>query len=243
MSRDTRRLTERAQRMLALASLICAAAAAAGCAPAGESAPPVPHGAPAAGAQVSAAVPDAEQIVAPPLHQGDVWVDRIRGADREFQIEAVHPDNTMDVNFWGTEMVTDPNLNIIVYRSLTEASSEPSTSDKPGLWFAFPLYPGKTWTNRFNWQMAGASRIKGQADERGRAYEWEQITVPAGTFRALKAEVTSRFFGRGGMADEATLIYWYAPQVNRFVKFDYRSNFEGAFVAELVKYRPAPAAR
>lgn len=188
-----------------------------------------------------AAASDVAQIKAPVLHQGDVWIDRIHGVDREFRIESVHPDATMDVSFWGTEMTTDSNLNITVYRSLTEASSEPSTGDKPGMWFAYPLYPGKKWTNHYNWQMAGASRTKGQAEERGQAYEWEDVTVPAGTFHALKAQVVSRFFGKGGMADEATLIYWYAPQVNRFVKFDYRSNYEGAFVAELVQYKPAPA--
>jgi hypothetical protein len=229
---------------LAIAALMCAALGA-GCAPASETASSAaaPQTGGPARAPAIAAASDVAQIKAPSLHEGDVWIDQIRGADREFRIETVHPDGTMDVNFWGTEMTTDSNLNIIVYRSLTEASSEPSTSDKPGLWFAYPLYPGKSWENRYNWQMAGASRITGRADERGQAFDWEQVTVPAGTFRALKAQVTSRFFGRGGMADEATLIYWYAPQVNRFVKFDYRSNFEGAFVAELVKYQPAPAAR
>jgi hypothetical protein len=222
---------------LALAALVFAVAAA-GCAAESSS----PAQAPAAQlTQTSAAASDVARVQAPVLRQGDVWIDRIHGSDHEFRIESVHPDGTMEVSFWGTEMTTDSNLNIIVYRSLTEASSEPSTGDKPGLWFAYPLYPGKTWTNHYNWQTAGASVTKGQADERGRAFDWEEVTVPAGTFHALRAEVNSRFFGRGGMADEATLIYWYAPQVNRFVKFDYRSNYEGAFVAELVKYQPAIA--
>jgi hypothetical protein len=219
--------------------LVSAAVAVAGCA-AGSSSQTA-QGSASQPAPSSAAASDTPQIKAPALHQGDLWIDRIHGSDHEFRVEQVHPDSTMDVSFWGTEMTTDSNLNIIVYRSLTEASSEPSTSDKPGLWFAYPLYAGKTWTNHFNWQMAGASRTKGAADERGEAYGWEDVTVPAGTFHALKAQVISRFFGKGGMADEATLIYWYSPQVNRFVKFDYRSNYEGAFVAELVKYQPAAA--
>jgi hypothetical protein len=32
---------------------------------------------------------------------------------------------------------------------------------------------------------------------------------------------------KGGMADESQLIYWYAPKVNRLVRFDYNSNHEG----------------
>src|SRR5579864_6904392 len=58
------------------------------------------------------------QVPQPALHPGDRWVDRIQGTDRDFRIDAVH-GNTMDVSYWGIDEVTDPNLNIIVYRSLT----------------------------------------------------------------------------------------------------------------------------
>lgn len=181
----------------------------------------------------------AEATVAQPaLHSGDVWIDRIQGGEREFRIEAVHGD-TMEVSYWGTEQVTDPNLNIIVYRSLTQASSEATVSTKPGMWFVFPLYPGKTWVNDFDWEMKGAAPAKGSGEDKGHVIGWEDVQVPAGTFHALKVEVVTRFFGKGGMADEATLDFWYSPKVNRFVKFDYRSFYEGEIVAELVKYQPA----
>ena len=137
------------------------------------------------------------------------------------------------------EQVTDPNLNIIVYRSLTESSSEPTVSTKPGMWFEFPLYPGKTWVSDYDWEMKGAAPAKGKGEDRGRAIGWEDIQVPAGTFHALKVEVKTRFFGSGGVADEATLGFLYSPKVNRFVKFDYRSFYEGELVAELVRYQPA----
>ncbi len=165
-------------------------------------------------------------------------MDRIRGDDREFRIEEVHDDGTMNVSFWGSEMTTDSELNIIVYRSLTEASADPSKSDKPGLWFPFPLYPDKTWVNEYAWETIGALPVAGRAEDRGQVFGWEDVTVPAGTFHCIKAEVTSRFYGKGGMADESKLTYWYSPKVNRFVKFDYHSNYEGTVVAELVKYRP-----
>jgi len=200
---------------------------------------PAPQVAPSATIASPTAGTDAENSIAPPsLHSGDVWVDRIQGTDREFRIEAVH-GGTMDVSYWGIEQVTDLNLNIIVYRSLTESSSEPSVSSKPGMWFEFPLYPGKTWVNDFEWEMQGAAPAKGQGEDKGRAIGWEDVQVPAGTFHAMKVEVVSRFFGKGGMADEATLDFWYSPKVNRFVKFDYRSFYEGELVAELVRYQPA----
>ena len=181
----------------------------------------------------------ADRVPAPVLRSGDVWVDRIKNDNREFRIEAVQRDGTMNVSFWGSEMTTDPYLNIIVYRSLTESSADPSISDKPGLWFPFPLYPNKTWVNDYKWHVIGASATSGQAEDTGRVFGWEDVTVPAGTFHCIKAEVNTRFYGKGGMADESRLTYWYAPKVNRFVRFDYHSNYEGTVVAQLVEYKPA----
>ena len=180
-----------------------------------------------------------DQVAAPALRSGDVWVDRIRGDNREFRIEEVQRDGTMNVSFWGSEMTTDPYLNIIVYRSLTESSADPSISDKPGLWFPFPLYPNKTWVNDYSWRIIGASATGGRAEDTGRVFGWEDVTVPAGTFHCIKAEVNTRFYGKGGMADESQLTYWYAPKVNRFVRFDYHSNYEGSVVAQMVEYKPA----
>ncbi len=194
--------------------------------------------APVAMAQAVSSDRDTAPIPPPSLHVGDVWVDRIQGTDREFRIESAQ-GGTMEVNYWGIEQVTDANLNIIVYRSLTESSSEPTVSSKPGMWFEFPLYPGKTWVNSFDWELKGAAPTTGSGEDHGHAIGWEDIQVPAGTFHALKVEVKSRFFGRGGMSDEATLVFWYSPKVNRFVKFDYSSFYEGELVAELVRYQPA----
>jgi len=181
---------------------------------------------------------DAAPIAPPSLHSGDVWVDRIAGADREFRIESIQ-DGKMDVNFWGAEMTTDSAFNIFVYRSLTESSSEPTVSSKAGIWFAFPLYPGKTWRDSYDWEMKGAAPVQGKAEDNGKVLGWESVQVPAGTFHALKVEVNSRYYGKGGMADDETVTYWYSPQVNRFVKFDYRSIYEGALVAEMVSYKPS----
>jgi hypothetical protein len=190
-------------------------------------------------AKIAGPASDVSPIMKPLLHSGDVWVDRIQGADRDFRIEAVH-DGAMDVSFWGAEETTDSALNVIVYRSLTESSSEPTKSNKPSMWFAFPLYPGKTWTNNYDWEVGGAAPYRGKAEDNGTVLGWEEVQVPAGTFHALKVRVTTRAYGTGGMADDETLVYWYSPQVNRFVKFDYRSAYEGGLLAELVRYKPNP---
>lgn len=224
---------------LAATGLILLAVTFAGCAasrePLSAETPPNPAVVPT---KTAATDSDAAPIAKPSLHSGDVWVDRIQGSDREFRIESIH-DGKMEVNFWGAEMTTDAAFNIFVYRSLTESSSEPTVSSKPGLWFAFPLYPGKTWDNRYDWEMMGAAPVRGKAEDHGKVLGWEDVKVPAGTFHALKVEVNSRYYGKGGMADDGTLVFWYSPQVNRFVKFDYRSMHEGGLLAELVSYKPS----
>jgi hypothetical protein len=83
-----------------------------------------------------------------------------------------------------------------VYRSLTESSSEPTVSSKPGLWFVFPPYPGKTWDNEYTWETVGAASVQGKAEEHGKALGWEDVTVPA--IREPKSKVATLYpkFGR-----------------------------------------------
>jgi hypothetical protein len=217
---------------LAAAGVICLALTVAGCAAS------VDRPVPATVVQINSAAVDSDktQIGKPVLHSGDVWVDRIQGSDREFRIEDVH-DGTMDVSFWGTEMTTDDAFNIIVYRSLTQSASEPTKSDKPGIWFAFPLYAGKTWADKYNWELLGAAPAKGQAEDHGSVIGWEDVTVPAGSFHALKVVVSSRYYGAGGYNDDSTTTYWWVAKFNRFVKFDYRDTYDGSLLAEMVSYK------
>lgn len=239
--KPTRRMT---RVRFAATGVICLVATIAGCSASGKPSPTkltTPSNPPAASPNTSAMDSDTLPIAQPSLRTGDVWVDRIQGTDREFRIDAIH-DGAMDVSFWGAEMTTDTALNIIVYRSLTLASSEPTKQDKPCMWFAFPLYPGKTWENHYNWEMAGTPPIQGKADEHGKVLGWEDVQVPAGTFHALKVEDSTRIFGKGGAADEEILVFWYSPKVNRFVKFDYRSISEGELLAELVECKPVEQA-
>ena len=64
----------------------------------------------------------------------------------------------------------------------------------------------------------------------------EQVTVPAGTFDAIKVVAGGRgysFINRSGIHSIVTI--WYAPAVKRFVKFDARS-YEGNVPQELAVF-------
>lgn len=57
------------------------------------------------------------------------------------------------------------------------------------------------------------------------AIAWERITVPAGSFRALRIRHTGWGY---------SLQYWYAPEVRYFVRFENLSGDEAGRVLELV---------
>jgi S1-C subfamily serine protease len=82
--------------------------------------------------------------------------------------------------------------------------------------------------------------------------EWEQVTVPAGTFRALRVEVDGRRERppptQNMVAGSFRITTWYAPEVRRIVRLEHRM-WGGAFavgrgqpigedVVELISYRP-----
>jgi hypothetical protein len=177
---------------------------------------------------------------APTINEGDLWIDRIRGADKRFIVGAIKPDGTVFVDEWGNQMRTTPDLNVLTYRSLTFADAPPTNYDPAMQWFEFPLEPGKTWSMTAHWQtpdfsLAGTTVVEGTVDG------WEDVVVPAGTFHALKVNISNRVFGRLGTADEIDITYWWVPSVNRWVKYYYRGTTEGTVTAEMVSYQPAPS--
>jgi len=85
--------------------------------------------------------------------------------------------------------------------------------------FAFPLEPGKSWQARYK-----MSRSDGRIydfDMSVTTVGWESVTVPAGTFKAIKLSSINwyRRTDPGGSGGGRVVVNrWYAPEVKRFVK-------------------------
>jgi hypothetical protein len=79
----------------------------------------------------------------------------------------------------------------------------------------------------------------------GKVLGWEKVTVPAGTFDALKIEVTSVYNGenmRGRWTGNSTDTIWYVPKVKHFVKWLFEDgggnvNSRTTNLYELVAYK------
>jgi hypothetical protein len=120
-------------------------------------------------------------------------------------------------------------------RSLTEINPARPTY----VFLDFPLYPGKTW--KFEYPNNAKTRGTDQVERWGKVVGWESVTVPAGTFRALRLEIKERRLSQvrdGVFPDYRYHTIWYAPEVKRFVRFErearnaasQRTSYEGSLL-------------
>lgn len=90
--------------------------------------------------------------------------------------------------------------------------------------FAFPLAPGKEWQS----DVVGDNQKLGKQLRytiKGKVLDWEKIKVPAGEFDALKVVVDAAYRDAGVDNDgngKLTETIWFVPEINNFVKLDYR---------------------
>ena len=110
----------------------------------------------------------------------------------------------------------------------------------------WPLEVGKKYAVEYEWTNASNAQ-KGNFEYKATVESYEDITVPAGTFKAYKIAFKgfwnrrdSQYSGSG----RSNHILWYAPDVKRWVRWtieDRTSNGQlyNDNVAELVKYTPA----
>jgi hypothetical protein len=89
----------------------------------------------------------------------------------------------------------------------------------------FPLSPGDTWKYEYSIarSQGGSMVLKYEVS----ADSWEDVTVPAGTFHALKVVHNGRYTMDGGSSTMRE-TFWYAPNVKNYVKWEHQSrNFAG----------------
>jgi hypothetical protein len=85
-------------------------------------------------------------------------------------------------------------------------------------------------------QTSGLAKVVGQ----------EQITTPAGTFDTFRVELTVRQINTKDQTKSTTLtvVVWYAPAINRWVRKNTEVRFEGrlrdSFSDELTEYSRKP---
>ena len=101
--------------------------------------------------------------------------------------------------------------------------------------YAFPLWVGKIWQAHFTYEDRERDRTFSDVPWLGRVIAYEDVTVPAGTFKTFKVEGTD--------VDGVQLVVWYAPKLHTVVKsiferLPYHYLGSGKFTSELIEYAP-----
>lgn len=191
----------------------------------------VPATAPAAEAGKTAAE-------APTFSVGDSWeYQRADGSRDTIRVVELLPDG-------GSVTVRDsePKTRFVRDKHLVNRRIEGEFSGDPRRYLGwkfidFPMVPGKKLSYSIQGSVAPfAMEVRG--------VKWEKVTVPAGSFEAIKIDacynnMTSRWYGCGQ-------TYWYSPQAKAFIKRRTPGGWAQALLAtdyELVRFTPAPSAK
>jgi hypothetical protein len=92
----------------------------------------------------------------------------------------------------------------------------------------FPLRIGETHKTSFELLRPdrGAWQVRHERDVT--VVGWEDVTVPAGTFRALRIEANGGYYRLDGpQRGTVKSVYWYAPEVKRWVKYTFENTVLG----------------
>ena len=106
--------------------------------------------------------------------------------------------------------------------------------------FAFPLVIGKTWRDEVTISDSGTSG-ETRARLSGKVIGWESVTVPAGTFRALRIELRGTYSSDGDGSGTIEDTLWYSPEVRNAVRAEYKDTVGSGSrynhdIHELVRY-------
>ena len=173
------------------------------------------------------------RVEAPEVKIGDTWTfDHIDGWKKERDYTSVTTVVSLEDNGSRTETITRTDNGIVATNTRTKDLNQMIRDTPSGKFiatpyiptFSFPLEAGKTWEQEVaNTRSRDLSRkVIWQAQ--GKVIGWEKVTVPAGTFDALKVVIKGYYRGsdaHNSWSGERTDTVWYVPEARRYVKWIY----------------------
>jgi hypothetical protein len=190
---------------------------------------------------VALAQAQTKKVDKPDLRVGDTWVVRMShgGEDDTMRIMKIEKDSVYvaqknscgrETLVYTTEWAVAEFCGVAPRAGLAGGGRQQQvsrTAHPPRQLMPFPVSEGQSWTSKYATAEGDVRYLE------GKALGWEKVTVPAGTFEALKIEFV--WMPRGGYKLKETR--WYAPEVNNFVKAEVVP--EGQLDFELVSYKRA----
>lgn len=170
-------------------------------------------------------LPPSGLVESPSVRVGDRWVTEVidhQDANLNYRSERIAQSvgggrvvttvKTLKSNYTRT-IEYDDQWGLL----LTRLPKGATTTFSPALpYMSFPLSPGKTWQARVTEVSPGSGDKIHMIT--ARVGKWESVTVPAGTFQALRIELNDDISESGVVIQQGLDISWYAPEVRRSVK-------------------------
>jgi hypothetical protein len=131
-----------------------------------------------------------------------------------------------------TVSTRDDNWNVLSSVITSESSPTTQTYDVAVVEHLFPFRPGMSWHQRTR-QMQSGDTTASVEDLEVEVTGWEKVTVPAGTFDALKVRKVARPVRPGETAvTEYLTTFWYVPEVKAEVRVESPSG-----ISELTSFK------
>lgn len=134
----------------------------------------------------------------------------------------------------------DCEWNLIATRS-PDSSGRDFTP--PLKYYDFPLFPGKKWQQTTTETNIKTGAIRTHTVS-GTVEHWETVSVPAGTFRAIRVHLLTEVFDPStGERISGTDTSWYVPEVRRSVKSQTTGRGGRERLIQLLRYELVPDVR
>ncbi|MGH8603370.1 MAG: hypothetical protein ACREXR_11545, partial [Gammaproteobacteria bacterium] len=134
------------------------------------------------------------QVERPDVRRGDTWSYVRTDAPRmgQITIQEVVAVSAEDIIVRSTEKGGPGFAMVLCDRDWNPITIGSWQYSPQLILFSFPLKAGKTWEQDASATVRG---ITGRIHSKGKVLGWEQITVPAGRFNALKVQVERTYTG------------------------------------------------
>jgi hypothetical protein len=154
---------------------------------------------------------------------GDSWGYRYSDMKQwQYTVERIEEDSYIVDDYYGGykncfDRKTLQLLAYIDHKGDKKAVSSP--------WFIdFPIYVGKKWKKPFTSPPSSGTRIDVNYLNEYKVISHEDVTVPAGTFKAFKIELKqTNYYGYYGGFASGKAYSWYSPEVKSIIKTEFEN--------------------
>jgi len=164
-----------------------------------------------------------DKVDAPVWNIGDRWVL----GDNVVITVASADDSSVSLKYTigardSTIVYEKPSLTRLYYMAKDKRINYEGRNKKL---FNFPMEIGKSWQDKYVEKPASLGAKETAYVETFTPLAWEEISIPAGKFKAVKLEYKQEKLGQtGSQPKEGKVFYWYSPDVKYMLKCQYEKS-------------------